>query len=61
MPETFDFVVVEGGSAQAVIASRLSEGPSCRMALIRAGDRPLDVELMPWACAVMQKGPGRRG
>jgi len=55
MPETFDYVVVAGGSAGAVIASRPSEEPSCRVALIGAGDRPPDVELMPVACAVMQK------
>lgn len=57
MDETFDFVIVGGGSAGAVVAARLSEDPSCRIALIEAGDRPPDIELMPIACAAMQKNP----
>jgi choline dehydrogenase len=57
MQETFDFVVIGGGSAGAVIAARLSEDPSCRVALVEAGERPPDVELMPIACAAMQKNP----
>ena len=57
MAQTFDFVVVGGGSAGAVIAARLSEDPTCRVALVEAGERPPAVELMPVACATMQLNP----
>ena len=57
MAGQFDFVVVGGGSAGAVVAARLSEDPDCRVALVEAGGPPPPAELMPAACPSLQQNP----
>jgi choline dehydrogenase len=55
--DEYDFIVIGGGSAGAVIASRLSEDPNCRVALIEAGERPPVISAIPIATPLMQLNP----
>ncbi len=57
MSKEFDFVIVGGGSAGAVIATRLSEDTGCSVALVEAGGPPPDHEMMPAAVAALQLDP----
>ena len=58
----FDFIIIGGGSAGAVLAARLSENPSARVLLLEAGGRDRHPLFhLPAGFAKMTKGIGSWG
>jgi choline dehydrogenase len=41
--KVFDYVIIGGGTAGLVLATRLSENPDVRVAVLEAGEKRLDV------------------
>lgn len=55
--ESYDFVIVGGGSAGAVLANRLSENPAWTVLLIEAGPDEVSVSDMPIMFPTLQLSP----
>ncbi|XP_011315137.1 glucose dehydrogenase [FAD, quinone] [Fopius arisanus] len=56
-PDSFDFIIVGGGTAGCALASRLSENENWRVLLIEAGDYPSALSDVPGLVLLLQGSP----